>query len=330
MTTALLRVDAAGPLTSIQDRGRPGWLRLGITASGPVDAMAFEAAVTAARCPNPVAVELGGGGITVTCKAGTVGFALCGPGFTATVDGTALGSWSVATLEAGSRLVVRSGTGNWGYLAFAGQLQAARWLGSAATHSALGLGGGRLVPGRALIVEGAASLPRRLLPAPAPATPIQRVRAVAGPQQRYFPAEALAMLGDQPFQTTAKMDRMGLVLDGPPLVPLRLDMPSEPIVFGNLQVDGDGRATLLLADHQPTGGYPRIATLLRPDAIRVAQLAPGSPFRIDLVTADSAVAAARTEAARMSAWLAEITDDEPLESRLASRNLITARLDDED
>lgn len=186
-----------------------------------------------------------------------------------------------------------------------------------------------MTAGRLLRLEGCRMLPARGLPMPGDAAAITTVRAVLGPQERFFSAADVARLTRDGFRTTPSMDRMGLVLEGSSLVPARLDMPSEPIVFGNLQVDGAGRITLLLADHQTSGGYPRIATLLARDAERVAQLPAGAEFRIVLVTAAEAVAIARAEAGRQRAWLAQVADAETLEARLMGQNLITARVDED-
>jgi allophanate hydrolase len=333
MATARLRVEAAGPLTTVQDAGRRGWMRFGVSRSGPVDSLAFRAAVAAvgAEAEEGVAIELSMGGIALRSVEGAVGFALTGPGFIAELDGVALGDWAVGTLHAGARLVVRGqvGAGNWGYLAFAGAPQVRRWLGRAATHSASGLGAGAVTAGQVLRLEGCRTLPARGLPVPGDAAAITTVRAVLGPQERFFDEADVVRLTGETFRTSGRMDRMGLVLEGPALVPTRLDMPSEAIVFGNLQVDGAGRITLLLADHQTSGGYPRIATLLARDAERVAQAPAGAAFRIKLVTAEEAVRIARAEAARQRAWLAQVADAETLEARLMGRNLITARVDED-
>lgn len=331
MAGARLLVEAAGPLTTVQDAGRPGWMRFGVSRSGPVDALAFRAALAAVGAPpaDGVAIELSMGGIALRCRDGRCGFALTGPGFSAEVDGRALGGWTVGVLEPGQRLLVRSGGGNWGYLAFAGDMMVPRWLGRAATHAASGLGAGAVAAGMELRLEGEGTVVPRGLPEPDDLAPIGEARAVLGPQERFFAAADVAAVTAATFRTTARMDRMGLVLDGPALVPTRLDMPSEAMSFGNLQVDGSGRITLLLADHQTSGGYPKIATLLARDAVRVAQLAAGAPFRIALVTAADAVAIARAEAARQRAWLDAVASAETLEARLMGRNLITARVEED-
>lgn len=331
MGSARLLVEAAGPLTTLQDSGRPGWMRFGVSRSGPVDGLAFRAALAAVGADprDGLAIELSMGGITLRCLDGACSFALAGPGFTATLDGAPLGSWAVATLHAGQRLVVRSGSGNWGYLALAGTLPVRRWLGRAATLASAGLGAGAVAAGDELQAEGCRLLQPRALPSPRDEAPILEARAVSGPQDRFFTAADVDRLIAEPWCATARMDRMGRILDGARLVPTRLDMPSEPMTFGNLQVDGEGRLTLLLADHQTTGGYPKIATLLARDAVRVAQLPPGALFRIRPVTPEAAVRAARAEAALARAYLAEVADPDPLEVRLASRNLITAQIEDD-
>jgi biotin-dependent carboxylase-like uncharacterized protein len=330
MSEARVRILAAGPQTSVQDRGRPGWQRFGVSPSGPVDRLSFEAALSAlGDCSGGLALELSGGGITIMCEGGPLGFALCGPGFTAEVDGAHPGGWAVGMLEPGSRLVVRAGGGNWGYLAFAGRLRVPHWLGSAATHLGSGLGGGAIAAGLELAVSDCRPVPCRALPLPRQDAPIEVARAVLGPQDRFFDASVQARLVEEPFRATQRMDRMGMVLDGPRLVPLRLDMPSEAIVRGALQADGEGRVTLLLADHQTTGGYPRVATLLSGDADRVAQLPPGAAFRISLVSPARAVAIVRAERARQQDFLAGLATDEPLEARLMRHNLITARVEPE-
>jgi allophanate hydrolase len=307
-------------------------MRFGVSRSGPVDAVAFQMALAAigADPENGLAIELSMGGLDVTCMGGACGFALTGPGFTATLDGLALGGWMVGWLRAGQRLVVRSDAGNWGYLALSGTVETRRWLGRAATHTGSGLGAGMIAAGQELAVEEASPAEPRALPTPPDLAPISLARAVLGPQQRFFTPKDLEMLAAVTWGATARMDRMGRILEGQPLVPTRLDMPSEPMTFGNLQVDGQGRVTLLLADHQTTGGYPKIATLLARDATRVAQLPANRSFRLKLVSATEAIAIARAESARLQSLLAEVRNAESLEMRLAARNLITAHVEDED
>jgi allophanate hydrolase len=120
------------------------------------------------------------------------------------------------------------------------------------------------------------------------------LHAVPGPQDRFFDPPVLDRLFQRTFHLSAAFDRMGIRLDGPALPPREaLSIPSEPIVRGSVQVSGDGVATILMADHQTTGGYPKIATVLDDDLDAFAQCRPGQPIAFRPVTAAEAVELAR-------------------------------------
>lgn len=328
--TARLRVEHSGPLTSVQDAGRPGWRRFGVPPSGPVDRLALAAANRAlGNPPHAAGVELSHGGITLFCVDGALDVALTGDDFRAEVDGAAYGDWSIFPLHAGMQLRVRAGAGaNWAYLAFAGDLDAPHWLGSRATHLLAGLGGGRVVAGASLTVDNPRSSRRsRRIPLPPATAPITVAHVVLGPQDRYFTPETLARLTAEPFTATTRFDRMGMALDGAALPPVRIDMPSEPAIRGALQVDGDGRIVLLTADHQTTGGYPRIAVVIDADVDRLMQLPAGSPVRFVPLTAAEAVARARTQARRREGYLRDVDASRADAPSLLTTNLIDGVID---
>lgn len=311
MSEAVLAVGFAGPHVSIQDAGRPGFMRFGVPASGPMDRASFAAANAALG--NPAAwpgIEISMGGLVLQCVSGAVTFAVAGGGFMVEHEGRRAGAWSVATLSAGERLAIRPGHwGNWTYLAFAGRLEAKGWLGSLSTHILSGLGGGRLLAGQTLTVADAETREalEGAIACPVTARPRQEVRVVLGPQDSFFsPATVAAFLGG-PFRLTDAYDRMGVRLQGPAL-PLgaSLDMPSGPVTRGSVQVAGDGVATVLLADHQTTGGYPRIATVIDSDLDAFAQLRPRDMMVFRAVTPQDAVAQARIRAASAARYLASL------------------------
>ena len=307
--TAVMSIRFAGPHVSVQDAGRPGLARFGVPQSGAMDRLALAAALVALDQPQGAAIEVSLGGLQLDCLEGEVSFAMAGGGFIVDHAGQKGGSWQVATLRAGQRLTVRRGPwGAWCYLAFAGALMVPEWLGSRATHSQSGLGGGRLETGGRLVIEGARRLPDRAIPCPAFARPLAQIRATLGPQDRFFAADQIAALQGAVWRLSAAYDRMGVRLDGPRLtVQGALDMPSEPVARGSVQVAGDGVATVLLADHQTTGGYPKIATVLDADLDRFAQVRPGDALRIALVTPPQGIRAARLGARQRAQWLAGLT-----------------------
>lgn len=283
-------------------------MRFGVPASGPMDRKALAIANLAlGNAPGAAGIEVSLAGLVLECRAGDVTLAAAGGGFVIEVNGETYGSWQVFTLRAGQQLVVRPGPwGNWLCLAVAGQIQRPEWLGSLATHGPTGLGGGRLQAGLDLPISQTRVLADRRLPCPASARPRHLLHAVAGPQDRFFPAQAMADLQTAPFRLTSAYDRMGVRLAGPPLVPTEaLSIPSEPILRGSIQVSGDGVATLLLADHQTTGGYPKIATVIDDDLDGFVQCRPNQLVRFHLISPQTAITIARQRAASFQRYLAQ-------------------------
>jgi biotin-dependent carboxylase-like uncharacterized protein len=301
MREAVLSVIATGPHVSVQDSGRCGFMRFGVPASGPMDRTSFTAANIALGNPaGHPSIEVSIGGLVLECLSGAVTFAVAGGGFLVEHAGHMGGSWTISTLRAGERLAIRPGHwGSWTYLAFAGSLTTRRWLGSASTHASSGLGGGRLVPGQQVVVSKAELREHRVgvIPCPVTARARRELRVVLGPQERFFSDKTISEFLAGPFWLTDAYDRMGVRLLGPAISPrARLDMPSEPIVRGSVQVAGDGVATVLLADHQTTGGYPKIATAIASDLDAFVQLRPREMVAFRAITPEQAVKQTRTRA----------------------------------
>src|SRR5213078_2910098 len=99
-----------------------------------------------------------------------------------------------------------------------------------------------------------------------------------------FPAESLAAFFSATFRVLPDSDRMGVRLDGIALAPPAGELLSCGIVAGAVQVPRGGAPIVLLADHQTTGGYPIIATVISTDLGVVAQKAPGEGLRFERVT----------------------------------------------
>ena len=311
MTEASFRVAFAGPHVTIQDAGRPGLMRFGVPASGPMDRRSFAIANTVlGNPPGAAGIEVSLGGLQMESMSGSVTVAIVGGGFVVQRDAERFGSWRVLTITAGQKLAIRPGPwGSWTYLCFAGDLNAARWLGSRATHASSGLGGGRLSTGQILTIDGPEVRLDRLGPIACPvwARPRRNLHCVLGPQDRFFTSEALKDFTSLPYTLTDAYDRMGVRLRGPALLPEgALSIPSEPIMRGSVQVSGDGVPTVLLSDHQTTGGYPKIATILADDLDGFVQCRPHEPVRILQISAFEAAAIARNRAQLFAGYLTKI------------------------
>lgn len=332
MADARLEIIAVGPLVSFQDAGRPGHLRFGVSGSGPMDRLAHAAANLAiGNAVDATAIEVSLGGIVLACGSGRVTVAVAGGSFAVETGGAPASwsgaSWSATTLEAGQRMSIRPGAwGSWAYVGIGGVLDVPRWLGSTATHSMSGFGGGALRPGQEVVVKHARVASERTGPIPIPdlSRPTGRVRVVMGPQDRHLDDAAIDAFGRSEYALTADYDRMGVRLAGPPLA-LRgsLSIPSEPIVRGSVQVAGDGVPTVLLADHQTTGGYPKIATVISADLDRFVQQRAGDVIRFESVSPADAVTAARAAGRATADYLRVISEPgRTLEHRLRATNLI--------
>ncbi len=308
---AILSVVQAGPLVTVQDRGRVGRMRFGVPASGPMDRAAFAIAnAVLGNPPDAPAIEVSLGGLTLECLSIDLSFAVIGGGFDLDQDGVRSASWTVGGLAQGQRLAIRPGRwGCWTYLALAGRLQTTHWLESAATHVASGLGGGILRAGQKLVIDNPEVRAARhgQVPCPVFARPRNLIRVVMGPQDRFFAPETIETFLTAPYKLTSAYDRMGMRLSGPSLPPAAaLDMPSEAIVRGSVQVAGDGVPTVLIADHQTTGGYPKIATVLPDDLDGFVRLRPRDTVAFRAITPEAAVAATRTTQLARSRYLAAL------------------------
>lgn len=259
------------------------------------------------NCP---VIEVSMGGLALECIEGSVTLAVAGGGFLVALDQISHGSWVVAALRAGSKLTVKPGPwGSWTYLAFAGQLQAKKWLGNISTHAPSGLGSGQLLAGQRLVIEEAKVREERTaeIACPVSARPRHPLKIVIGPQDRFFAPQTIETLLSQPFTLTDAYDRMGVRLAGPSLAQnTTLDMPSKAIVRGSIPVSGDGVPTVLLADHQTTGGYPKIATLVDGHLDGFAQLRSQSQAGFAQTSPEAAILAARTRHHSQAQFLAGI------------------------
>jgi allophanate hydrolase subunit 2 len=120
------------------------------------------------------------------------------------------------------------------------------------------------------------------------------IRLLPGPHVDVLTDDAKAMLMDTAWRVSATSNRMGVRLDGPALpVRERREIQSMGVFAGVVQLPPDGRPILLMADAQPTGGYPVIAVAVQADLPHAAQLFAGDALRFEWTTVDAAIDAQR-------------------------------------
>jgi biotin-dependent carboxylase-like uncharacterized protein len=303
-----LEILSAAPGLSVQDVGRPGYRRFGVSVSGALDQRAL--ALANALVGNPqgaAAVEIPLAGATFRAVGGPVLVAALGPGVVLDVEGNRVGARSLQVPE-GVRITVGAPRGGvCGYLAVAGGIRRAPDLGSRSFHmrSCIGgpaIGAKTLLPCATLppgAYEQALELDWRPPPGP--------IRFVSGPQEERFTPEALAAFRKDPFTVSPRSDRMGYRLWGPRLAHANgHDIVSEGVLPGSIQVPGDGQPIVLMRDCQTTGGYPKIGTVISADLDRLAQCPSGTVVRFTPVTREEAIAAAHAEATELARLIAAV------------------------
>jgi len=106
------------------------------------------------------------------------------------------------------------------------------------------------------------------------------------------------------WRIAPESNRMGFRLAGPALARAAGDeILSGPTCLGTVQVPASGLPIVLMADHQTTGGYPRIAEIASADVPRLAQLAPGGTLHFARCSLDMAAELRRQARARLQAAL---------------------------
>jgi biotin-dependent carboxylase-like uncharacterized protein len=327
MSDVEFSISYAGPLVTFQDIGRPGNMRYGVSASGPMDIVSFEAAnAVLGNDTKQTAIEISLGGLILQCHEGSITLAITGGDFLIEYQGQKISSWTVLTIQKGERLSVRAGkSGSWAYLAFSGKLNVKDWLNSSSTHSTSGFGGGVLKTGQKFTLTDASNQANRIGPILKPNfNTNDLIHAVLGPQDQYFMNTAIKIFSDSIFKVSDNYDRMGMQLTGPKLeLKSALSIPSEPVVKGSIQVSGDGIPTILLADHQTTGGYPKIATVISSDINRLVQLRSNQNVEFIIINSNEALQKTRKFLDMKEKYLQKIsTSRGTLEQRLMSENLI--------
>jgi len=342
--TAALKVLAPGVHTTIQDLGRHGYQAFGVPVSGALDIASHRLANRLVGNPdNAPTLEILFQGPVLDVIADSVRVGIAGGTAVIELMGKpprSLGGWRSARLQRGQSLRInRLGEAACCYLAVEGGFSVAPCLGSASTYVRGGFGG---LEGRAL--QAGDLLPLSLgevlsraeigLPHPPGIGRERPIRIVLGPQRDHFTDAAVRHLVSAEFSVSKNSDRMGMRLDGPLLAHRDgYNIVSDGIATGAIQVPGSGQPILLLADHQTTGGYPKIGTVISADIPVVGRRKPGDSIRFVAVDVAEAETLRRQDEADFQKLVASIA---PLKAvgdvdaeRLFEANLISGVVFDE-
>ena len=303
-----LIVASIGPASSVQDGGRHGAQRYGLTPSGAMDRLALAAAnCLVGNALFAAAVEISPFGASFTARDGAVRVGLAGAPRNADIAGRAVAFESSMTIADGETLTLGFAKGAaFSYLAIEGGIAGEAVFGSLAVNTRAGLGSPYPRPlqaGDELHAKPASGAAERRIELPAAAG--GPIRVVLGPQDDEFSDESKALFLDSEWKISATSDRMGYRLEGPVIKHLHgHNIVSDGTVDGSIQVPGNGAPIVLMPDRGTSGGYPKIATVITADFGRFAQIPPGTGFRFKAIS----MAEAQAKAKRFAELLRSLPD----------------------
>ncbi|WP_409250976.1 biotin-dependent carboxyltransferase family protein [Bacillus sp. SCS-153A] len=309
-------VEKSGLLTTIQDSGRIGYRSIGMPVSGPMDDKAFRIAnLLVGNNEGQEAIEVTLQGPVLHFTSDTT-IAISGADLNPTINHERVLNNKPLHIHKGD--VLRFGMASKGmraYIAFKDGLRVAKSLGSISTNTLARIGGfeGRALKAGdkiALNTEGHTEKKVHWSLSPTAFSYLQKneVRIIRSNQWDWFTGEAKRNFLSERFTIKPESDRMGYRLSGPALT---LKQPKELLTegttMGSIQVPSSGQPIVLMADSQPTGGYPKIASVITADLPIIAQLKPNEELSFKEVTLTEAHKALRETEAEMKLVKAAIT-----------------------
>ena len=292
----MIEIITPGLLTTVQDFGRVGVMKNGFTQNGAMDRYSMTVANRlCGNCDSAPVLEMTVLGITAKFTQDTV-ICVSGADFGAKINDKPIKRNKAYKINNGD--ILSMGTAKSGmraYLAVAGGIVGEYVFGSASTNLKFAFGGhfGKKLQSGDVLSIGTGAFPlceidKWEIPESEYSKDAQ-LRVVLGPQNEMFTDEDIRLFLSQEYEVTAQSDRMGIRLSGEPLKSKNgMDIISDGIVFGSVQVPNSGEPIILMADHQTTGGYAKIATVISVDLPRASQLLAGNTVRFKSVTVEEA------------------------------------------
>lgn len=291
-----MKVVKAGLCTTIQDIGRIGYQQYGVPVSGVMDEFAFRVANFLVEADeNNAVLEIPYLGPTLEFDF-DITIAITGANLSPKINGQDIAMWKSINIRKGDVLTfstIRSGAR--AYLAFSAEIDVPFVNGSKSTLLKSRLGGfeGRqLKIGDILNFKNPKLVAKRKILASKYIPEYlknEEIRVVLGPQDDYFTEKGINTFLNSEYEVTKEADRMGMRLEGEAIEHKnKADIISDAAVFGSIQVPGNGKPIILLADRQTTGGYTKIATVIKAELPKLAQMTTGNKIKFRKLTVEEA------------------------------------------
>lgn len=334
-----IKILDAGLLTTVQDLGRYGFQRYGVSASGVMDE--YSAKIANKLVGNKVGeavLETTLKGVQIEFLQNTV-VAITGGNCDVTLNGTKIELWQSYLVNRGDILkmgICRSGLRN--YLAFAGGIDVPIIMNSKSTNLKAkvgGFNGRKLMTGDILSVgvgslEAPLTLNKHYIPTYSKDI---KVGVILGQQDDHFTEAGIKTFLNETYTVTQESDRMGIRLSSVSGATIEhkngADIISDGITFGAIQVPGSGQPIVMMADRQTTGGYTKIGNVISSDLAKLAQATPGTKVKFVEYTLEQAVQAIKnndiiinTQNSYISPVKEEVVDSSSRDYRIKINNKI--------
>jgi len=292
----LCKVIKQGFFTTVQDLERCGFQRYGVPISGAMDTYAFVAAnLLVGNEPNYACLEITLLGPEVEFL-NDIRIAITGAALSPTINSEKVACWQTLQICKGDVLSFgRPQGGCRTYVAVSGGVDVPVVLDSRSTYVRGGFGGfrGRQLKAGDIIdaykpstLKSCFLMPKELIPRYSNELTIE---VVLGPQSDYFTDRGLEMFLSSIYTVTNESDRMGYRLDGAKVEQKdSLDMVSDAVPVGAVQVPRSGKLIIVMRDAQTTGGYPKIAVVATFDVSRLGQAKPNDKIRFSKISSSKA------------------------------------------
>ena len=333
-----MHIISPGMLTTVQDLGRRGYMASGFQQGGAMDQFAARAAnILLDNSELDGVLEMTLLGVKAYFDEDNV-IAITGAEFTPTVTDFETGE--VTELPMNRAIRIKKGdvldcgsarSGLRGYLAVAGGFDIAPVMGSMSTNLKCKVGGfeGRkLKSGDVLPLRYPQSdlygMTSRVLEYEKQKDDTVTVHVIPGPQDDYFSDKGKNIFYSETYSVTGDSDRMGIKLDGAPVESVDgVDIISDGIVAGSVQIPSSGKPIIMMADRQTTGGYAKIATVISVDIPKLVQRKTDHKVKFQAVTVEEAQELLALEAKEMNEFRHQIYQPckEVLDCRLVAKRI---------
>ncbi|MBS1952495.1 MAG: Allophanate hydrolase 2 subunit 2 [Cytophagales bacterium] len=295
-----IKISKPAIISSVVATERTGYRSWGIGIGGAMDFFAMSVANFLVGNDRQAVIEMGYSSSEIFVEQDLV-IGVTGKGVELRVDEKIIPLWRPVTIKKNSLLkLLKKNDGAWAYLAVHGGWVAEEWLGSLTTNFSASKGGfqGRVFHKNDVIAcfENSAGHQLKILPWTISAQQLDEVYSPSH-EIRCLPSVETALLSEwskqkftsEDFVISPQSNRMGYRLSGPSLLlNQKLELVSSPVDAGMIQLLPDGNLITLMADCQTTGGYPRVASVIKADLPKLAQCMPGEKIRFKMISLQEA------------------------------------------